>query len=217
MRLFLDTANIEEIREAAKLGVISGITTNPSLVAKEERADLRGVIQEITAIIDGPVSVEVLSTEPEAMIEEAMELSSWSPNVVVKIPVSAKGLEATSALSKKGIKVNFTLCFSLNQAILGALAGAKYVSPFVGRLDDVGHDGMQLVAEIVKVFQLYDFSTEVIAASIRHPLHCVAAAKAGAQIVTVPYRVLMQMIQHPLTDVGIARFVQDWQRVVSRI
>ena len=217
MRIFLDTANIEEIREAAKLGVVSGVTTNPSLVAKEERADLKAVIQEISSIIDGPISAEVLSTEPEAMIAEAKELSSWSPNVVVKIPVSAKGLEATSVLSKEGIKVNFTLCFSLNQAILGALAGAKYVSPFVGRLDDVGHDGMQLVAEIVKVFQLYDFSTEVIAASIRHPLHCIAAAKAGAHIATVPYPVLIQMIRHPLTDVGVARFAQDWQRVASRI
>jgi len=217
MRIFLDTANVEEIREAAKLGVVSGVTTNPSLVAKEKQADLKAVIQEISSIIDGPVSAEVLSTEPGAMIEEAKELSSWSPNVVVKIPVSAKGLEATSVLSKEGIKVNFTLCFSLNQAILGALAGAKYVSLFVGRLDDVGHDGMQLVAEIVEVFELYDFSTEIIAASIRHPLHCVAAAKAGAHIATVPYRVLMQMIQHPLTDVGIDRFAQDWQRVVGRV
>lgn len=217
MRIFLDTANIEEIREAAKLGVVSGVTTNPSLVAKEERADFKAVIQEISSIIDGPISAEVLSTEPEAMIAEAKELSSWSPNVVVKIPVSAKGLEATSVLSREGIKVNFTLCFSLNQAILGALAGTKYVSPFVGRLDDVGHDGMQLVAEIVEVFQLYDFSTEVIAASIRHPLHCIAAAKAGAHIATVPYHVLMQMVRHPLTDVGIARFAQDWQRVVNRI
>ena len=217
MRIFLDTANVEEIREAAKLGVVSGVTTNPSLVAKEKQADLKAVIQEISSIIDGPISAEVLSTEPGAMIEEAKELSSWSPNVVVKIPVSAKGLEATSVLSKEGIKVNFTLCFSLNQAILGALAGAKYVSLFVGRLDDVGHDGMQLVAEIVEVFELYDFSTEIIAASIRHPLHCVAAAKAGAHIATVPYRVLMQMIQHPLTDVGIDRFAQDWQRVVGRV
>jgi transaldolase len=217
MRIFLDTANIEEIREAAKLGVVSGVTTNPSLVAKEGRADLKAVIQEICSIIDGPISAEVLSTEPEAVIAEAKELSSWSPNVAVKIPISAKGLEATSILSKEGVKVNFTLCFSLNQAILAALAGAKYVSPFVGRLDDVGHDGMQLVAEIVKVFQLYGFSTEVIAASIRHPLHCIAAAKAGAHIATVPYPVLMQMIRHPLTDVGIARFAQDWQRVASRI
>lgn len=217
MRIFLDTANIEEIREAAKLGVVSGVTTNPSLVAKEERADFKAVIQEISSIIDGPISAEVLSTEPEGMIAEAKEVCSWSPNVVVKIPVSAKGLEATSVLSREGIKVNFTLCFSLNQAILAALAGARYVSPFVGRLDDVGHDGMQLVAEIVEVFRRYDFSTEVIAASIRHPLHCIAAAKAGAHIATVPYHVLMQMVRHPLTDVGIARFAQDWQRVVNRI
>ena len=217
MRIFLDTANIDEIRHAAKLGVVSGVTTNPSLVAKEERVDLKAVIQEICSIIGGPISVEVLSTEPEAMIKEAKELSSWSPNVAVKIPVSAKGLEAISVLAKEGVKINMTLCFSLNQAILGALAGATYVSPFVGRLDDVGHDGMELVADIVKVFTHYNFPTEVIAASIRHPLHCIAAAKAGAHIATVPYRVLMQMIQHPLTDIGIARFAQDWQRVASRI
>lgn len=217
MRIFLDTANIDEIRHAAKLGVVSGVTTNPSLVAKEERVDLKAVVQEISALIDGPISVEVLSTEPGAMIAEAKELSSWSPNVVVKIPVSAKGLEAISTLAKEGVKSNMTLCFSLNQAILGALAGATYVSPFVGRLDDVGHDGMELVADIVKVFKHYNFPTEVIAASIRHPLHCIAAAKAGAHIATVPYRVLMQMIQHPLTDIGIARFAQDWQRVASRV
>lgn len=217
MRIFLDTANIDEIRHAAKLGVVSGVTTNPSLVAKEERVDLKAVVQEISALINGPISVEVLSTEPGAMIAEAKELSSWSPNVVVKIPVSAKGLEAISTLAKEGVKVNMTLCFSLNQAILGALAGATYVSPFVGRLDDVGHDGMELVADIVKVFKHYNFPTEVIAASIRHPLHCIAAAKAGAHIATVPYRVLMQMIQHPLTDIGIARFAQDWQRVASRV
>jgi transaldolase len=216
MRLFLDTASIEEIRHAAKLGVISGVTTNPSLVAKEGRADLRAVIMEISSIVDGPISAEVLATEPEGMIQEAEELSSWSPNVVVKVPVSASGLEAISALSKEGVKTNFTLCFSLNQALLGALAGATYVSPFVGRLDDIGHDGMQLVADIVHMFRYYGFPTEVIAASIRHPLHCIVAAKAGAHIATVPYRVLMQMIQHPLTDIGIARFARDWQGVVYR-
>jgi transaldolase len=216
MRIFLDTASIEEIRHAAKLGVISGVTTNPSLVAKERRADLRAVITEISSIVDGPISAEVLATEPEGMIREAEELSSWSPNVVVKIPVSASGLEAISALSKEGVRTNFTLCFSLNQALLGALVGATYVSPFVGRLDDIGHDGMQLVADIVHMFRYYEFPTEVIAASIRHPLHCVVAAKAGAHIATVPYRVLMQMIQHPLTDIGVARFAQDWQGMLGR-
>lgn len=213
MRIFLDTANINDIRQAAKLGVISGVTTNPSLVAKEKQADFRAVIQEISSIVDGPISAEVLSMEPHAMIQEAKVVASWSPNVVVKIPMSAGGLEAISVLSKEGIKTNLTLCFSLNQAILGAIARATYVSPFVGRLDDIGHDGMQLVAEIVKVFDHYRLPTQVIAASIRHPLHVIAAAKAGAHVATVPYTVLMQMIKHPLTDIGISRFAEDWQRI----
>ena len=213
MRIFLDTANIDEVRQAAKLGVITGVTTNPSLVAKEKKADMRAVIQEISSIVDGPISAEVLSLEPKAMIREAREVSSWSPNVVVKIPMSAGGLEAISVLSKEGIRTNLTLCFSLNQAILGGIVGASYVSLFVGRLDDAGHDGMQLVAEIVKVFEHYKLPSKVIAASIRHPLHVVAAAKAGAHIATIPYSVLMQMIKHPLTDIGIARFAEDWQRI----
>jgi transaldolase len=215
MRIFLDTANIDEIRQAAKLGVISGVTTNPSLVAKEKRADMKAVIREISSVVDGPISAEVLSMEPQAMIREAREVSSWSPNVVVKIPVSASGLEAVSVLSKEGIRTNLTLCFSLNQAILGAIAGATYVSAFVGRLDDAGHDGMQLVAEIVEIFDNYKdrLKTQVIAASIRHPLHVVAAAKARAHIATVPYSVLMQMVKHPLTDIGICRFAEDWQRI----
>jgi transaldolase len=215
MRIFLDTANIDEIRQAAKLGVISGVTTNPSLVAKEKRADMKAVIREISSVVDGPISAEVLSLEPQAMIREAREVSSWSPNVVVKIPVSASGLEAISVLSKEGIRTNLTLCFSLNQAILGAIVGATYVSAFVGRLDDAGHDGMQLVAEIVEIFDNYKdrLKTQVIAASIRHPLHVVAAAKARAHIATVPYSILMQMVKHPLTDIGISRFAEDWQRI----
>ena len=213
MRIFLDTANIDEIRQAAKLGVISGITTNPSLVAKEKREDMKAVIQEISSIIDGPISAEVLSLEPEAMIREAREVSSWSPNVVVKIPISASWLEAISVLSKERIKTNLTLCFSLNQALLGAIAGATYVSPFVGRLDDIGHDGMQLVSEIVEMFDRYELPAQVIAASIRHPLHVIVAAQAGAHVATIPYAVLMQMIKHPLTDIGISRFAQDWQSI----
>lgn len=213
MRIFLDTANIDEIRQAAKLGVISGVTTNPSLVAKEKRVDIKAVIQEISSIVDGPISAEVLSLEPEAMIQEAREVSSWSPNVVVKIPISASGLEAISVLSKERIKTNLTLCFSLNQALLGAIAGATYVSPFVGRLDDIGHDGMQLVSEIVEVFDHYKLPSQVIAASIRHPLHVIVAAQAGAHIATVPYTVLMQMIKHPLTDIGISRFAEDWRSI----
>ncbi len=213
MRIFLDTANIDEIRQAARLGVVSGVTTNPSLVAKEKKADMRAVIREISSIVDGPISAEVLSLEPEAMIKEARDVSSWSPNVVVKIPMSAAGLEAISVLSKEGIRTNLTLCFSVNQAILGAAAGATYISSFVGRLDDIGHDGMQLVGEIVEVVERYRFPTKVIAASIRHPLHVAAAARAGAHIATIPYSVLMQMVKHPLTDIGITRFAEDWRRI----
>ena len=213
MQIFLDTANIEQIRQGAKLGVVSGVTTNPTLVSKEGTADYEAVVKEICSIIPGPISVEVLVEGVQAMIEQARLISSWAPNIVIKIPATTDGLEVTSALAREKIKVNFTLCFSLNQALLGALAGAAYVSPFVGRLDDVGHDGMALVKDIVDVFRYYQLSTQVIAASIRHPQHCVAAAKAGAHIATVPYQVLMQMIQHPLTDVGVARFLSDWQGV----
>ncbi len=213
MQIFLDTANIEEIRRGAKLGIVSGVTTNPSLVSKEGTADYEAVVKEICSIIPGPISAEVVVEGAEAMIKEARKIAAWAPNVVIKIPATTEGLEVTSALAKEKIKVNFTLCFSLNQALLGALAGATYVSPFVGRLDDAGHDGMELVADIVDVFRYYQLPTQVIAASIRHPLHCVAAAKAGAHIATVPYKVLMQMIQHPLTDVGVARFLSDWQGV----
>ena len=211
MRIFLDTANIDQIKEAAKLGVISGVTTNPSLMSKEKPADYEAAVKEICSIIPGPISAEVLVEEAEAMVKQARVISTWAPNVVIKIPATAAGLEATSTLAKEKIKVNFTLCFSLNQALLGALAGAAYISPFVGRLDDIGHDGMELVRDIVDVFEYYGLATEVIAASIRHPEHCMTAAKAGAHIATVPYNVLMQMIRHPLTDIGIARFLNDWQ------
>jgi len=213
VHIFLDTANIEQIREAAKLGIISGVTTNPSLVSQEGNADYQVAIKEICSIIPGPISAEVLGEEVEAMIEQARDISTWAPNVVIKIPATITGLEATSILSKDNIKVNCTLCFSLNQALLGALAGATYVSLFVGRLDDAGHNGMQVVKDIVEVYDHYKLSTQVIAASIRHPQHCVAAAKAGAHIATVPYNVLMQMIRHPLTDIGVTRFLTDWQSV----
>jgi transaldolase len=216
MRIFLDTANIDQIRQAAKLGVISGVTTNPTLVSKEKTADYEAIVKEICSIISGPISVEVLVEGVKPMIEQARLISSWAPNIVVKIPATTDGLEVTSTLAKENIKVNFTLCFSLNQALLGALAGAAYVSPFVGRLDDASHNGMEVVKDIVDVFQHYRLPTEVIAASIRHPRHCVAAAKAGAHIATIPYSVLMQMIRHPLTDVGVARFLSDWQGVSKR-
>ena len=213
MHIFLDTANIDQIRQAAKLGIISGVTTNPSLVSKEATTDYEATIKEICSIISGPISAEVLVEGVEPMIEQARQISTWAPNIVIKIPATTEGLEVTSALAKEGIKVNFTLCFSLNQALLGALAGATYVSPFVGRLDDIGEDGMQVVKDIVDVFKHYQLSTQVIAASIRHPLHCVAAAKAGAHIATIPYNVLMQMIHHPLTDIGVTRFLTDWRRI----
>jgi len=213
MRLFLDTGNIDQIRQAAKLGIISGVTTNPSLMSKEAPADYQTAIKEICSIIPGPISAEVLVEEAQSMIEQARRISTWAPNIVVKIPATTAGLEATSALARDNIKINFTLCFSLNQALLGALAGATYVSPFVGRLDDIGHNGMEVVKDIVDVFKHYELPTQVIAASLRHPQHCVAAAKAGAHIATVPYNVLMQMINHPLTDVGISRFLADWQGV----
>jgi len=216
MRIFLDTANIEHIRHAAKLGVISGVTTNPTLVAREEAVDFKAAILEICSIVPGPISVEALSLEAEGMIREARQLSSWAPNIVVKIPVSEAGLEAISVLSRENIKTNLTLCFSANQALLGAIVGATYVSPFVGRLDDVGHHGMEVVADAVEIFKKHNFSTQVIAASLRHPLHVIAAAKAGAHVATVPYNVLMQMIQHPLTDIGIARFAEDWRRVTKK-
>jgi len=216
MRIFLDTANIDQIRHAAKLGIISGVTTNPTLVAKEEAVDFKAAILEICSLVPGPVSAEVLSLEPEGMIEEARQLSSWAPNIVVKIPVSEAGLEAVSVLSRENIKANLTLCFSVNQALLGALVGATYVSPFVGRLDDIGHQGMEVVAEAVEIFHRYALSTQVIAASLRHPLHIIAAAKAGAHIATVPYGVLMQMIRHPLTDIGITRFAEDWRKVAKK-
>jgi transaldolase len=216
MKIFLDTANIEEIRHGARLGVVSGVTTNPSLVSKEGTADYEAVVREICTIIPGPVSAEVVVEGTEAMTQQARKIAAWAPNVVIKIPATAEGLEVTSVLAREKIKVNFTLCFSVNQALLGALAGAAFVSPFVGRLDDVGHDGMALVADIVNVFEHYQLPTQVIAASIRHPEHCLAAAEAGAHIATVPYKVLMQMIRHPLTDVGVARFLSDWQGISKR-
>lgn len=213
MKIFLDTANVDEIKAGAKLGVISGVTTNPSLMCKEGRSDYEAAIKEICRIIGGPVSVEVVTTKKEEMLEQAREMSGWAPNIVIKIPASVTGLEVTSELAHDNIKVNFTLCFTLNQALLGARAGAAFVSPFVGRLDDIGHEGMELVGDIVQVYDYYELPTQVIAASIRHPEHCTAAAKLGAHIATVPYNVLINMMKHPLTDIGIDRFMADWDKV----
>ncbi|MFH1662567.1 MAG: fructose-6-phosphate aldolase [Chloroflexota bacterium] len=214
MRIFLDTANIEQIKKGVKLGVVSGVTTNPTLVSKEGHKDYEAMVREICSIVNGPVSAEVVVNDKEAMLAQARKIATWATNVIIKIPSTADGLEVISQLARENIKVNMTLCFSVNQALLGALAGATFVSPFVGRLDDAGHDGMALVKDIVDVFKQYDdLTTEVLAASIRHPLHCVAAAKAGAHIATIPYKVLLQMTKHPLTDVGIERFLADWQSV----
>jgi len=212
MKLFLDTANIDEIRHAAKIGVISGVTTNPSLMAKETGADFESTVREICSLVDGPVSAEVTSLSAEEMVQEALGIASWAQNVAVKIPITVDGLQAAKELSKRGVATNLTLCFSANQGLLAALAGATFVSPFVGRLDDIGHDGMQVVADIVGIYRQYNLPTKVIAASIRHPLHVVAAAQAGADIATVPYKVLLQMVRHPLTDDGIKRFLEDWAR-----
>ena len=212
MRLFLDTANVEEIREASALGVISGVTTNPSLIAKEGR-DFKQVVQEICGIVDGPISAEAISQDAAGMVEEALELSALHRNVIVKIPMTGEGLKAASRLKVKGVRTNLTLVFSANQALMAALAGASYVSPFVGRLDDVGQDGMQVVSEIVEIFSQYGLETEIIAASIRHPQHVTRAALAGADIATVPYSVLMQMLRHPLTDRGVERFLADWEEL----
>ncbi len=217
MHIFLDTAEIDKIKQAAKMGVISGVTTNPTLIYQAGTTDYKATIQEICSIITGPVSTEVVVEGVEPMVEQAREMADWAPNVVIKIPATAEGLEATSILAKENIRVNMTLCFSANQALLAALAGAAYVSPFVGRLDDIGQDGIQLVQDIIDIYDNFpDIKTEVIAASIRHPMHCIAAARAGAHIATVPYNVLMQMIKHPLTDIGLSRFLSDWQQVSKK-
>ena len=215
MRLFLDTASIEECRAAAKLGVISGVTTNPSLWAQAGGGNYREIILEIAGIIDGPISAECLSRDVEGLVEEARRIAAWHPNVVVKIPIDEAGLQAISRLSKEGVKTNTTLVFSTNQALLAAQAGATYVSPFVGRLDDVGHEGMDMVAEVVDIFDRYHFPTQVIAASLRHPRHVIEAARAGAHIATMPYAVLQGMLRHPLTDVGIERFLADAQKAMK--
>jgi len=212
MKLFLDTANIEEIKEAHALGVISGVTTNPSLIAREGR-DFKKVVHEIVDIIDGPISVEVVSMHAPEMIREAEELAAIHSNLVIKIPMTGEGLKAVKVLSAKKIKTNVTLVFSANQALLASLAGATYVSPFVGRLDDIGHDGMELVATIAEIYRNYNYATKIIAASIRHPLHIPIAAGTGADIATIPYKVLIQMLQHPLTDLGIEKFLEDWAKV----
>jgi transaldolase len=210
MELYLDTANVDEIREIASWGVLSGVTTNPTLVAREGR-DFEEVIAEICDLVGGPVSAEVVSTDTEGMLKEARRNSEWHRNVVVKIPMIPQGLAAVSVLEREGIRCNVTLVFSTNQGYLAAAAGASFVSPFVGRLDDTGKDGMQVVAELSEIFDLYGFDSRIIAASIRHPTHVTRAALAGADIATVPYKVVKKMVGHPLTDRGLERFLSDWE------
>ena len=215
MKLFIDTANVDEIRQANDLGVICGVTTNPSLIAKEGR-DFEEVVKEITTIVDGPISAEVISMESEKMVEEAKELAKIHPNIVIKIPMCAEGLKAVKILTAMGIRTNVTLIFSAAQALLAARAGASFVSPFVGRIDDIGMDGIALIEEVANMFAIHDIKTEIIAASIRMPTHVTACAAAGADIATVPYKIIMQMIKHPLTDAGIEKFLKDWETVPKK-
>jgi transaldolase len=215
MKLFIDTANVDEIKEANDMGIICGVTTNPSLIAKEGR-DFNEVIQEITSIVDGPISGEVIALDAEGMIKEGREIAKIHKNMVVKIPITEEGLKAVKVLSKEGIKTNVTLIFSAGQALLAAKAGATFVSPFLGRLDDISSDSMALIDSIVNIFEIHGIETEIIAASIRSPKHVVDAAEAGAHIGTIPYGVLKQLVKHPLTDAGIERFMKDWKEAFNR-
>jgi transaldolase len=212
MKFFIDTANVANIREANSWGVVDGVTTNPSLVAKEGR-EFTETILEICSIVDGPISAEVVSLDAEGMVREASELAGWHPNIVIKIPMTKEGMRAARELRGEGIRTNITLVFSPNQALIAAKAGGSFISVFVGRLDDAGHDGMEVVRDTVELIETYDFDAEVIVASVRHPIHVVEAMRAGAHIATIPFAVLDQMFKHPLTDIGIERFLKDWEKV----
>ncbi|HKR59161.1 MAG TPA: fructose-6-phosphate aldolase [Pyrinomonadaceae bacterium] len=211
MRFFLDTANLNEIREGVELGLVDGVTTNPSLAAKEGGVDFKQHLAAICALVKGDVSAEVTSLETEGMLREGREYATIAPNVVVKCPLTTHGLRATRQLTSQGIKVNVTLCFSAAQAILAAKAGAAYISPFMGRLDDIGQSGLDLVSDIVEIYNNYDWKTEVLAASIRHPIHLIEAARVGADVATMPFKVMAQLINHPLTDKGLEQFLADWR------
>lgn len=210
MKIFIDTANFDEIKAAYEMGFVAGVTTNPSLIVKEKR-DLKEVIKQIAELVDGPVSAEVIATEAPEMVKEAHELVKLGKNVVIKVPMTEEGLKAVSVLSKEGIKTNVTLIFSANQALLAARAGATFVSPFVGRIDDMSMDGITLIEDIAEIFIMHDIKAEIIAASVRTPMHMTQCAKAGAHIATVPYKVLTASMKHPLTDAGLARFLADWE------
>lgn len=212
MKLFIDTANIDEIKEVNDWGVICGVTTNPSLIAKEGR-DFKEVVGEIANLVDGPISAEVVSLDVDGMLEEARDLAKIHENIIIKVPMNREGLKAVKVLAGEGIRTNVTLIFSANQALLAARAGASYVSPFVGRLDDIGHRGMDLVEDIASIFHIHDIDSEIISASIRSPMHVLESAKAGAHIGTIPYKVFQEMLEHPLTDIGIEKFLKDWEKV----
>lgn len=212
MKIFIDTANIEQIKEVNSWGILDGVTTNPSLIAKEKK-DFATIVNEICEVVDGPISVEVISLKADGMFAEGMKLAAVNENIVIKVPMTEEGLKATKLLSNEGVAVNMTLIFSANQALLAAKAGARYVSPFVGRLDDVGQDGMALISDIMDILDNYDYDTEVIVASVRDPIHVTDAARMGAHIATIPYDVLKKMFKHPLTDIGIERFLKDWEKV----
>lgn len=212
MKFFLDTANVNEIRQAAELGIIAGVTTNPSLVAKEG-GDFHAMLREIVQIVDGPISAEVISLDAKGMVEEGEVLAKIHSNIVIKLPMTMEGLKAANIFRSKGIKTNVTLIFTANQALMAARAGATFVSPFLGRLDDISTDGMGLIEDIVQIFDVHGIESEIIAASIRHPIHVTQAALAGAHIGTMPYKVIEQMVKHPLTDQGIERFLADWQKM----
>lgn len=215
MKLFIDTANIDEIKDINEWGVICGVTTNPSLIAKEGKV-FKEVVKEIAEIVDGPISAEVISLELDGMLGEARELAKIHRNIIIKVPMTKEGLKAVKVLKGEGIKTNVTLIFSANQALLAARAGASYVSPFVGRLDDIGNEGVNVIQDIVDIFSIHDIDTEIIAASIRHPIHVLDAAKAGADISTIPYKVFVQMLSHPLTNSGIDSFLKDWEGLQTK-
>ncbi|MEG0283742.1 MAG: fructose-6-phosphate aldolase [Erysipelotrichales bacterium] len=215
MKFFIDTANIEEIKKANDLGIICGVTTNPSLIAKEGK-DFKEVVKEITTIVDGPISAEPVSLEADKMIEEAQELIKIHPNIVIKLPITPEGLKACKVLSAQGVKINVTLIFSANQALMAARAGAAYVSPFVGRIDDINHDGIALIDDIAQMFAIHDINSEIIAASIRSTMHVSKCALAGADIATIPYKVIEGMFNHPLTDKGIENFKKDWENAFNK-
>ena len=213
MRLFLDTANIEHIRHGVRLGVVTGVTTNPSIISREGKVDYQKLVKEICSIVPGPVSTEVLSLDAQGMVTEAREIAKWAENIVVKIPLIEEGLRAVKVLAQEGIKINVTLCFSAVQALMAAKAGAAYVSPFVGRLDDISHMGMELVEQIITIYDNYGFDTEVIVASVRNPIHVLEAGLMGADIATIPFKVIQQLIKHPLTDIGLKKFLADWEKL----